>query len=67
MYEKILVPLDGSKPSEAVLPYARELVKGLDSQITLISVLPAGSIIADSRSLRSLPAGSIQNISFNIA
>jgi len=43
MYQKILVPLDGSKPAEAVLPYTRELAKGLGSQITLISVLPTGS------------------------
>ena len=43
MYDKILVPLDGSKPSEAVLPYTKELVKGLGSQITLLSILPAGS------------------------
>jgi len=43
MYEKILVPLDGSKLAEASLPYAEELARKIGSQITLISVLPSGS------------------------
>ena len=43
MYQKILVAVDGSKSSEAVLPYARELRNRLSSRLTLISVLPAGS------------------------
>jgi len=43
MYEKILVPLDGSKLAEASLPYAEELARKIGSQITLISVLLYGS------------------------
>jgi len=38
MYEKILVPLDGSKLAEVVLPYAEELAARLGSEITLLSV-----------------------------
>ena len=39
MYEKIVVPLDGSKLAECVLPYVEELAKGCDTkEIILISV-----------------------------
>lgn len=38
MYEKILVPLDGSEIAEVALPYAEELAGRLGSEITLISV-----------------------------
>ena len=38
MYEKILVPLDGSQLSEVALPYAEELAGQLGSEITLLSV-----------------------------
>ena len=38
MYEKILVPLDGSKLAEVALPYAEELAGRLGSEITLLSV-----------------------------
>jgi nucleotide-binding universal stress UspA family protein len=36
MYSKILVPLDGSKLSEAILPYARSLAKGLQIPVELL-------------------------------
>ena len=39
MYEKILVPLDGSELAEVVLPYAEELAGRLGSEITLVNVL----------------------------
>ena len=43
MLKKILVPLDGSKVAEAVLPYVGELVSGLapgiKGEVTLIHVL----------------------------
>jgi nucleotide-binding universal stress UspA family protein len=39
MYEKILVPLDGSKLAECALPYAEELAKSCDTaEVILISV-----------------------------
>lgn len=39
MFEKIIVPLDGSKLAECVLPYVKELAKGCSTQqITLVSV-----------------------------
>ncbi|MCK4362898.1 MAG: universal stress protein [Dehalococcoidia bacterium] len=38
MYEKILVPLDGSELAEIALPYAEELAGALGSEVTLIHV-----------------------------
>ena len=51
MYERILVPLDGSKLAEAVLPYIEELVSkvtpGLKVEVTLFQVLsPTYYVIA---------------------
>ena len=43
MYERILVPLDGSKVGEAALPYVEELVSkltvGLEVEVTLFQVI----------------------------
>ncbi len=38
MYQRILVPLDGSEMSEAVLPHVRKLAKALDVEIVLLHV-----------------------------
>ena len=39
MFKKILVPLDGSKLAECVLPYAEALAKGCSTgEVTLVSV-----------------------------
>ena len=44
MYERILVPLDGSKEAEAVLPSIEELVSRLSTdteiEVTLLQVVP---------------------------
>lgn len=40
---KILVPLDGSKESEAVLPYVEELASRLKGELTLLHVVPPAS------------------------
>ncbi|MFC1967118.1 universal stress protein [Chloroflexota bacterium] len=39
MYEKIVVPLDGSELAKSALPYAEELAAGMGSDIILFSVL----------------------------
>ncbi|MCG3140992.1 MAG: putative universal stress protein [Anaerolineae bacterium] len=39
MYRKILVPLDGSETSEAVLPHAAALAKCTGARITLLRVI----------------------------
>jgi nucleotide-binding universal stress UspA family protein len=38
MYEKIMVPLDGSNAAERVLPYAEEIANKFNSEIALVSV-----------------------------
>jgi len=38
MYERILVPLDGSELAEAAIPYAEEIANHFDSEITLLFV-----------------------------
>jgi nucleotide-binding universal stress UspA family protein len=53
MYGKILVPLDGSKLAEVVLPYVRELAQRFDSEVTLIQVVTSFSkLVAE-----TMPAG----------
>ena len=42
MYEKILVPLDGSELAETVLPYVEELAGRLDSEAILFTVCAQG-------------------------
>lgn len=39
MYKKILVPLDGSRLSEGILPYARVFAKGLKVPVELLVVI----------------------------
>jgi nucleotide-binding universal stress UspA family protein len=43
MYQRILVPLDGSTMSEAVLPHAEKLARALNVEIVLlhVNVIPA--------------------------
>jgi nucleotide-binding universal stress UspA family protein len=48
MYDKILVPLDGSALAEQVLPYVRPLAKALVASIELLRTIPpAGHELAD--------------------
>jgi nucleotide-binding universal stress UspA family protein len=42
MYGKILVPLDGSKRAEAILPYVEELAQSQDSRVTFLQVIEPG-------------------------
>ncbi|HZD40315.1 MAG TPA: universal stress protein [Terriglobales bacterium] len=44
MYTKILVPLDGSKVAEAVLPYARSLAENLKIPVELMTVIDTVAI-----------------------
>lgn len=39
MYSKILVPLDGSKRAEAILPHVRELARRYDAQVIFLRVV----------------------------
>lgn len=39
MYERVLVPLDGSRLAEAVLPFAEKIAGPLDAEILLVRVV----------------------------
>lgn len=41
MYKKILVPLDGSKESEAVLPHVTMLAQTLNAEVVLLRIVTA--------------------------
>jgi nucleotide-binding universal stress UspA family protein len=43
MFTKILVPMDGSELSEAILPEVAYLAKGLDIPVELVSIVDAGT------------------------
>ncbi|MFQ5825887.1 MAG: universal stress protein, partial [Dehalococcoidia bacterium] len=45
MFERILVPLDGSEVAEAVMPYVRELARGQGSEVDVVGVSdPPGAL-----------------------
>lgn len=46
MYRKILVPLDGSKHAEAILPHVKELASCLDAAVVLMQVVEPAIIYA---------------------
>ena len=49
MFEKILVPLDGSDLAEGMLPYVSQLARGLNAKVTLLSVVEPDAIQATGR------------------
>ena len=48
MYNRILVPLDRSKRSEAILPYVEELTRQFQSTLILLSVLEPPLMVGES-------------------
>ena len=44
MYSKILIPLDGSKTAEKVLPYARHLAGKFKATVELLAVIDIAEI-----------------------
>ncbi len=59
MYSKILVPLDGSELSEAVLPHVRTIAKSMGAEVLLVRVpvvLPYDYNIIDPELIASLEA-----------
>ena len=48
MYQTILVPLDGSKRAEAILPHVEQLAAGGETEIILLEVItPSVSLVDD--------------------
>ncbi|MBI4591539.1 MAG: universal stress protein [Candidatus Rokubacteria bacterium] len=43
MYERVLVPLDGSPVAEAILPFIEQIAGPLDMEIVLLRVVPLSS------------------------
>jgi nucleotide-binding universal stress UspA family protein len=39
VYERVLIPLDGSEPAEAILPFAERIAGPLDAEICLLRVI----------------------------
>ena len=48
MYQKILVPLDGSKLAECALPHAESLARSYKSTLVLLSVIRPAAILGRS-------------------
>jgi nucleotide-binding universal stress UspA family protein len=66
VYDKILVPLDGSKLAEAVLPYVVELARRFDSEVTLIQVVaPFSKLAAETAVLE--PTGAAAGVGLEAA
>jgi nucleotide-binding universal stress UspA family protein len=66
MYERMLVPLDGSEVAEAILPFAEQVAGPLDAEVVLLRVLEpvspvelvasAGVVAPDTFTLRDMDA-----------
>ncbi|MFO7972530.1 MAG: universal stress protein [Desulfobacterales bacterium] len=57
MFKKILVPLDGSKLAEKILPHVEDIAKGLNAQVTLMSASHfAGAAMVSEDTLKQLRA-----------
>jgi len=48
MYKKILVPLDGSKRAEAILPHVEELAHKFEAQVVFLRVIEPDYVYFDS-------------------
>jgi nucleotide-binding universal stress UspA family protein len=61
MFEKILVPLDGSEQANSILPYVAYLVKGMGSRLHILSVIKPDEIgvSGDPRTARSEGVGPV--------
>ena len=44
MYQRVLVPLDGSRVAEAILPFIEQIAGPLDIEILLVRVVPLTSM-----------------------
>jgi nucleotide-binding universal stress UspA family protein len=46
MYKRILVPLDGSKRAEAILPHVEELAQRYDAEILFLKIVEPSRVVA---------------------
>ncbi|MBE7554701.1 MAG: universal stress protein [Anaerolineales bacterium] len=47
MYQKILVPLDGSKRAEAIMPHVEDLAQCYQAQVVLLQVIEPRPLLID--------------------
>ena len=52
MYQRVLVPLDGSPVAEAILPFIEQIAGPLDMEIMLLRVVPLTSLDVRAEGLR---------------
>lgn len=63
MYERILVPLDGSERAEAILPHVAELARRFSSDVVLIQVVePLPPVTSPGVPVPSLPVADIDEL-----
>jgi nucleotide-binding universal stress UspA family protein len=55
MYQKILVPLDGSKRAEKILPHVEELASRYQATVTLLQIIPVVGNILTAGVITPLP------------
>ncbi len=68
VYGKILVPLDGSKPAEVVLPYVQELARRFESEVTLIQVIaPLSKLVTEAMPVGMEPSGAAAAVGLEAA
>ena len=51
MYHTILVPLDGSKRAEAILPHVEELARRYDAKVIFLQVIELAPIVSTSQAI----------------
>ncbi len=56
MYQRVLVPLDGSPIAETILPFIEQIAGPLDMEIMLLRVVPLGALDVVAMA-REVPAG----------
>ena len=54
MFSKILVPLDGSKRAETILPYVEQLAQQNDADVVLLQVLAPGAALEQGPIVRTI-------------
>jgi nucleotide-binding universal stress UspA family protein len=68
VYGMILVPLDGSKVAEAVLPFVQEMARRFDSEVTLIHVVaPLSKLVAETMPSSLEPTGAAAAVGLEAA
>ena len=52
MYQRVLVPLDGSRVAESILPFIEQIAGPLDMEVLLVRVVPLTSLDVRAEGLR---------------